>query len=67
MTENQDIRGQQRLINFNKTFIQLERLAAKEDLYEMEEQDMIKAFEYTFELSWKTLQVGCQKLTHVLK
>lgn len=29
---------------------------AKEDLNEMEEQGLIKAFEYTYELSWKTLQ-----------
>mgnify|MGYP006290289831 FL=1 len=57
MNENsQDIRWQQRFINFNKAFAQLERFVAKEDLNEMEEQGLIKAFEYTYELSWKTLQ-----------
>lgn len=53
---NKDIRWVQRLINFNKAFSQLERFVAKDDLNEMEEQGLIKAFEYTYELSWKTLQ-----------
>ena len=56
MNSNQDIRWQQRFINFNKAFAQLERFISKEDLNEMEEQGLIKAFEYTYELSWKTLQ-----------
>jgi nucleotidyltransferase substrate binding protein (TIGR01987 family) len=34
----------------------LERFIAEEELNEMEEQGLIKAFEYTYELSWKTLQ-----------
>ncbi len=54
--ENKDIRWQQRFINFNKAFKQLERFVAKENLNEMEEQGLIKAFEYTYELSWKVLQ-----------
>ncbi|HKJ43031.1 MAG TPA: nucleotidyltransferase substrate binding protein [Sunxiuqinia sp.] len=53
---NQDIRWHQRFGNFNKAFNQLERFLSKEDLNEMEEQGLIKAFEYTYELSWKTLQ-----------
>lgn len=53
---NVDIRWQQRFINLKKAFAQLERFVAKEDLNEMEEQGLIKAFEYTYELSWKTLQ-----------
>jgi nucleotidyltransferase substrate binding protein (TIGR01987 family) len=51
-----DIRWQQRFVNFNKAFHQLERFIEKTDLNEMEEQGLIKAFEYTYELSWKTLQ-----------
>lgn len=54
--KNKDIRWQQRFINFNKAFRQLERFIAKNELNEMEEQGLIKAFEYTYELSWKTLQ-----------
>lgn len=53
---NQDIRWQQRFANFNKAFSQLERFVGRSDLNEMEEQGLIKAFEYTYELSWKTLQ-----------
>lgn len=54
--ENSDIRWEQRFSNFNKVFAQLERFIAETGLNEMEEQGLIKAFEYTYELSWKTLQ-----------
>ena len=53
---NKDIRWQQRFINFNKAFTQLSKFIEHEELNEMEEQGLIKAFEYTYELSWKTLQ-----------
>ena len=56
MSGNKDIRWIQRFTNFNKAFRQLERFVKKEDLNEMEEQVLIKAFEYTYELCWKTLQ-----------
>lgn len=56
MQENSDIRWQQRFVNFNKAFYQLERFIQQPNLNEMEEQGLIKAFEYTYELSWKTLQ-----------
>lgn len=56
MSENKDIRWIQRFTNFDKAFRQLERFVSKEDLNEMEEQGLIKAFEYTYELCWKTLQ-----------
>ncbi len=51
-----DIRWQQRFINFNKAFNQLEKFIQVEILNEMEEQGLIKSFEYTYELAWKTLQ-----------
>jgi nucleotidyltransferase substrate binding protein (TIGR01987 family) len=54
--ENKDIRWQQRFINFNKALNQLEKFIAKENLNELGEQGLIKAFEYTYELAWKTLQ-----------
>jgi nucleotidyltransferase substrate binding protein (TIGR01987 family) len=53
---NKDIRWQQRLSNFNKAFKQLAKFMEHEKLNELEEQGLIKAFEYTYELSWKTLQ-----------
>jgi len=55
-TLNSDIGWEQRFVNFNKAFSQLERFIQTGDLNEMEEQGLIKAFEYTYELSWKTLQ-----------
>lgn len=56
MENKKDIRWHQRFINFNKAFKQLERFMEHDRLNEMEEQGLIKAFEYTYELSWKTLQ-----------
>lgn len=55
MNDN-DIRWIQRFDNFRKAFSQLDRFVQVEKLNEMEEQGLIKAFEYTYELSWKTLQ-----------
>jgi nucleotidyltransferase substrate binding protein (TIGR01987 family) len=54
--KTEDIRWQQRFISFKKAYNQLERFVAELELNEMEEQGLIKAFEYTFELAWKTLQ-----------
>lgn len=51
-----DIRWLQRFSNYIKAFDQLEKFNERDDLNEMEKQGLIKAFEYTYELSWKTLQ-----------
>lgn len=56
MAEARDIRWQQRFANFEKAFIQLRRFLDKGELNEFEEQGLIKSFEYTYELAWKTLQ-----------
>ncbi len=56
MSESEDVRWKQRFISFNKAFKQLERFLKETDLNELERQGLIKAFEYTYELSWKTLQ-----------
>ena len=55
-TNDQDIRWLQRLSNFNKAFYQLKTFVNQDQLNEMEEQGLIKSFDYTYELSWKTLQ-----------
>ncbi len=52
----EDIHWQQRFISYNKVFHQLEKFIADENLNEMETQGLIKSFEYTYELAWKTLQ-----------
>lgn len=52
----QDVRWRQRLSNYKKAFAQLEKFIEKEDLNELEEQGLIKAFEYTFELAWNVIK-----------
>ncbi len=54
--ENKDIRWQQRFSNFNKAFRKLEKYVGQKEMNELEEQGLIKSFEYTYELAWKTLQ-----------
>ncbi len=56
METDKDIRWQQRFNSFNKAFEQLEKFVSRKELNELEKQGLIKAFEYTYELSWKTLQ-----------
>ncbi len=55
MTEP-DIRWIQRLNHFTKALRQLEKFIAKGELNELEEQGLIQAFEYTFELSWNVIK-----------
>lgn len=55
--ENKDIRWQQRFNNYSKALSQLEKFVEKgEDLNELEEQGLIKAFEYTYELAWNCIK-----------
>ena len=55
--DKKDIRWQQRFANYLKALAQLEKFVAKgEELNFMEEQGMIKAFEYTYELAWNTIK-----------
>lgn len=51
-----DIRWQQRFANYCKALEQLERFFEPPALNEREQQGLIKAFEYTFELAWNTLR-----------
>ena len=44
-----DIRWQQRFKNYQKAFGQLEKFIVKQELSDLEEQGLIKAFEYTYE------------------
>ena len=54
--QNQDIRWQQRFKNYQKALRQLERFLKETDLNDMEEQGLIQAFEYTYELAWNTIK-----------
>jgi nucleotidyltransferase substrate binding protein (TIGR01987 family) len=54
---DQDIRWKQRFANYSKALSQLERFVERgEALNELEEQGLIKAFEYTYELAWNTIK-----------
>jgi nucleotidyltransferase substrate binding protein (TIGR01987 family) len=52
----EDIRWKQRLHNYTKALRQLEKFVAKKNLSDLEQQGLIKAFEYTYELGWNTLK-----------
>ncbi len=49
-------RWNQRINNYNKALDQLTKFIAKGELNELEEQGLIKSFEYTFELAWNTMK-----------
>lgn len=54
-----DVRWIQRFQNFKKAFRPLSdavKLAQERDLTELEQQGLIKAFEFTHELAWNTLK-----------
>jgi len=53
---SEDIRWKQRFSNFNKALRQLQKFIDKGDLSDLEEQGLIKAFEYTYELGWNTIK-----------
>ncbi len=51
-----DVRWEQRFSNYQKALAQLQKFIDKGDLSELEEQGLIKAFEYTYELAWNTIK-----------
>lgn len=56
MSMSGDIRWQQRFSHFEKAYHQLVRFLEQEELNELEQQGLIKSFEYTYELAWNTLK-----------
>lgn len=56
MDLNADIRWIQRFSNYRKALGQLGKFVSKAELSDLEEQGLIKAFEYTYELAWNTLK-----------
>ncbi|GGH15996.1 nucleotidyltransferase substrate binding protein [Mucilaginibacter phyllosphaerae] len=68
MTSKKDIRWIQRFSNYRKALNQLEKFILKGDLSELEEQGLIKAFEYTYELAWNTLKdyLEYQGITNII-
>ena len=56
MDELKAVRWRQRFQNLDKAFGQLARGLAIENPSDIERQGVIQSFEFTFELSWKTLK-----------
>ena len=54
----EDIRWEQRFMNFKKALARLQMVQASDlaSLSDLEKEGLIQRFEYTYELSWKTLQ-----------
>lgn len=74
MNKLKTTRWQQRFQNFDRAFNQLERGLAITDPSDIEQQGIIQSFEFSFELSWKTLKdyleaqgVTCQFPREVIK
>jgi hypothetical protein len=55
-TMNQDIRWKQRFYNLEKAFLFLERASKQRSFNELEAAGLVQSFEFTFELTWKTLK-----------
>ena len=51
-----DIRWHQRFSNYQKALRQFQEFIDKKSLSKLEEQGLIKAFEYTYELAWNTIK-----------
>ena len=59
MSQSVDIRWHQRLQNFRSAFNELDEAVAlsnQRGLSKLEEQGLIQAFEYTYELAWNTIK-----------
>lgn len=54
--DRDDIRWQQRFANYKKALAQLKKFIDKGDLNELEEQGVIQAFEYTYELGCNVIR-----------
>ena len=52
----QDIRWKQRFSNYKKALGQLRRIIEHGTLNEFEQQGLIQAFEYTYELAWNVMK-----------
>lgn len=51
-----DIRWKQRFQNFEKAFLFLKKATELEEYDELQGAGLVQSFEFTFELSWKTLK-----------
>jgi len=54
--ENKDVRWKQRFQNFEKAFLFFQTTINKETYTPIEVGGLVQAFEFTFELGWKTIK-----------
>ena len=54
--KSQDIRWLQRFSNYKKALVQLKMFVDKGLINELEEQGLIKSFEYCYELAWNVIK-----------
>ena len=54
--DTKDVRWRQRFSNYLKAYEQLRAFIEHGKLSKLEEQGLIKAFEYTYELAWNTIK-----------
>lgn len=57
--DKKDIRWHQRLSNYNKALVQLNKafeLSKERELTELEQQGLIQSFEFTHELAWNVMK-----------
>ena len=54
--ENNDVRWKQRFQNFEKAFLFLKEAVEKTSYSPIETGGLVQAFEFTFELGWKTIK-----------
>ncbi len=54
--ENNDVRWKQRFQNFEKAFLFFEETVEKTSYTPIEVAGLVQAFEFTFELGWKTIK-----------
>lgn len=62
MNKKNPERWRQRFANYQSALSELSEAVHKPNLNKLEKQGLIKAFEYSFELAWKTLQDYIQAL-----
>lgn len=56
MSNSAEIRWQQRLANFEKAMSRLDSACEEENYSDLERAGLVKTFEFSFELAWKTLK-----------